>query len=63
MEKAIAVHRSFEEAARAEKEYYRALTPRERLEILLELNARWPRRDDAAPPEGLARVYRIAKLS
>ena len=63
MQKTITVLRSFEDADRAEKEYYRRLTPQERLEILLELNARWLRRDDAEPSEGLARVYRIAKLS
>jgi hypothetical protein len=62
MQKKIAVLRSFEEADRAEKEYYRGLTPLQRLEILLELNARWPRKDDAEAPEGLARVYRIVKL-
>jgi hypothetical protein len=63
MDKKIAILNSFEEAARADKEYYRSLSPRERLAILLELNRRWPMRNDGEASERLTRVYRIAKLS
>jgi len=37
MEKRIAVFQSHEEAERADRAYYRSLTPERRLEILLEL--------------------------
>ena len=63
MNKTVSVLRSFQEADQADKEYYRSLTPQERLAILLELNHRWLQTDDAETTEGLARVYRIAKLS
>ena len=63
MEKKITVLNSFEEADRADKEYYRSLSPRERLAILLELNRRWLMRNDGETSERLARVYRIAKLA
>jgi hypothetical protein len=62
MEKAVKVLKSFEEADRAEREYYQSLTPHQRLEILLELNSRWPRGGDDETREGLARVYRIVKF-
>ena len=63
MDKKIVILDSFAEAERADKEYYRSLSPKERLAILLELNRRWPIRDDAETSERLARVYRIAKLA
>jgi hypothetical protein len=63
MEKSIAVLDSFEEADRLDREYYQGLTPNERVEILLELNQRWPVRTDAATEQRLARVYRITELS
>ena len=37
MEKALAKFRSFEEAERADRDFYKKLTPQERLAILLEL--------------------------
>jgi hypothetical protein len=61
MEKVVKVLKSFEESDRADREYYHSLTPHERLEILLELNSRWPRSGDDETREGLARVYRIVK--
>jgi hypothetical protein len=62
VEKVAFVARSFEEAERADREYYQGLTPLQRLEILLELNRRWPKDDHAADSERLARVYRIIKF-
>lgn len=52
---------SHDEAAQADREYYRRLTPARRLEILLEL-LEWHRPDADGAPQGLQRVYRIAKL-
>jgi hypothetical protein len=62
MEKVVHIARSFEEADRADREYYRRLTPVQRVEILLELNRRWPRDEHGPDPERLERVYRIIKL-
>jgi hypothetical protein len=53
--------RSFEEAERADVAYYRALTPSQRLAILLELVREGQSRDEVEP--GLARVYRIVELA
>jgi hypothetical protein len=61
MDKVVKVSRSFDEADRADKAYYRSLTPQERLQILLELNSRWPTDDHAEAPERLERVYRVIK--
>ena len=62
MQKAAAIKMSFEEADRADKEYYQRLTPHERLEILLELNRRWRMSHHAEAADRPARVYRIVKL-
>jgi hypothetical protein len=62
MEKVVHISRSFEESDRADRAYYRALSPQQRLEILFELNSRWPANGDHEAPEGLERVYRIVKL-
>lgn len=61
MEKKIQKFSSFEEAEKAEREYYRSLTPQQRIEILLELIARYRSNDESS--ERLERVYRIAKLA
>ena len=61
MEKIVRIHRSFEESDRSDKKYYQSLNPRQRLEILLELNQRWPVPQDAEATQRLARVYRIIK--
>lgn len=53
--------RTHEEAEKATREFYRRLTPAERLEILFQLRAFVHKEDDAAS-EGLARVYRITQL-
>jgi hypothetical protein len=63
MEKVVKISRSFEECDRADRAFYRSLTPLERLEILLELNRRWPANGDAEASQRLERVYRIIKLS
>jgi hypothetical protein len=39
MQKSIQVFHSFAEAEKANKEYYRSLSPAKRIEILLELRA------------------------
>jgi hypothetical protein len=61
MEPVVAKFRTHREAEEATLEYYRRLSPAERLEILFQLRASVHKEDDAAS-EGLARVYRIAQL-
>ena len=56
MEKTVAKFRSFEEAEKADRDFYRKLTPQERLDILLEVLTH-------APEQRLERVVRIAKLT
>jgi len=61
MKKTIRVFHSFAEAEQADREYYRSLTPEQRLDILLDLDAqRWDSPDEAA--KGFERVYRITQL-
>jgi len=59
MEKAARVFHSFAEADQADSDYYRSLTPEQRLAILFELVK-------SQQPDGteqrLERVYRIIKL-
>jgi len=62
MEKKIQVFQSFEDADKADKEYYHSLTPQQRLQILYELNSRWPG-NDGSSIRRLERVYRIIKLT
>jgi len=61
MQDRVAKFRSFEEGEKANLEYYRRLSPAERLEILFQLRAAAHKEDDATPRR-LARVYRIVKL-
>jgi hypothetical protein len=63
MEKVVKVVKSFEESDRSYREYYQSLTPHQRLEMLWELNGRWPRSRDDEASEGLERVYQIVKFS
>jgi len=63
MDKKITILDSFAEAAQSDKAYYRSLSPKERLAILLELNRRWPIKNDIEASERVARVYRITKLA
>jgi len=57
----VAKFRTFREAEEATREYYRKLSPAERLEILFQLRA-LARKEGDAPSGGLARVYRITQL-
>ena len=61
MERRVAVFDSFAEADRADVEYYAALRPEERLEILFQLRA-MARKESDATSGRLARVYRITEL-
>jgi hypothetical protein len=63
MDKVVVVSRSFKEADRADTAYYRSLTPHRRLEILFELNRRYPRKDQDESSSRLQRVYRIIKFA
>lgn len=60
MEKTIRIFKSHAEAEAADIEYYRSLTPQERLKILCELVARYEGADYGAPGR-LERVYRVVK--
>ncbi len=53
--------RTFREADAATRDYYRRLSPAERLEILFQLRAMAHKETDATSGR-LARVYRIAQL-
>jgi hypothetical protein len=57
VEKVLKVVRSFEESDRADRAYHQSLTPRQRLEILWELNSRRPRSGAYETSEELERVY------
>lgn len=57
----IAKFRTFREAEAATRDYYRRLSPAERLEILFQLRTMAQKGSDA-PSGGVARVYRIAQL-
>ena len=62
MKKTIRVFKSFAEAENADKEYYRALTPAQRVALLLILRDQYsPYPDDIT--EGFKRVYRVTKRS
>jgi hypothetical protein len=63
MDKVVSVHKSFEEAARADKAYSKSLSPEERVDILLELRRRTWADEDAETGPRLERVYRIIKFS
>jgi hypothetical protein len=62
MDKVISVFNSFAESDEADKNYYRRLSPEERLQILVALDRRWPINDNARPSQGFERVYRIIKF-
>jgi hypothetical protein len=62
MDKVVSVSTSFAEADRRDKAYYQSLSPLQRLEILFELNRRWPANDNVDDPQRVERVYRIIKL-
>ena len=58
MEKVVRKFRTFEDAERADREYYASLTPDERMAILLEL----VQREHGDASKGLERVYRVVEL-
>jgi hypothetical protein len=62
MEKVVYIAQSFEEAEQHERDYYRSLTPEQRLQILMELNRRQPGFQDSHAPARLPRVYRITQF-
>jgi len=71
MEAIVAKFRTFREAEEATREYYRRLSPAERLEILFQLRTIAHKevahkdvthKEDDAASGRLARVYRIAQL-
>lgn len=63
MEKTIKVFNSFTEADEADKRFYRSLSPRQRMDILLTLIAQRQIAQAHEATEGFKRVYRIIKLS
>ncbi len=56
MEKKVVKFRSFEEAEKADRDFYDKLTPQARLEILLELL-------NHGPEQRLERTYRVTKFA
>ncbi len=61
MKPVVAKFRTFDEAEAATRDYYRRLSPAERLEILFELRAMAHKEENAVTGR-LARVYRIVEL-
>ena len=60
MEKVVRIFHSQEEADEADREFYRSLTPQQRMDIFVELQENtWPWGNGAE--QGLARVYRVVK--
>ena len=55
MEKTVAKFRDFSEAEKSDREFYRKLSGRERLDILLQLSKH-------EPEPRFERVYRVVKL-
>lgn len=62
MQKVLKVFNSFEEADRADDEYYASLSPQERVDILLDLVAAY-RESLGETGQRLERVYRVVELS
>lgn len=60
MERVVAKHRSFKEAADADLDFYHSLSGQKKLELLLDLIQQGKSSDEAA--KGFKRVYRIVKL-
>lgn len=62
MQRVVRKFHGFTESAESDRAYYQSLTPQQRLDILLDLLARYKdSRDETA--ERLERVYRVTKLS
>jgi hypothetical protein len=62
MERVVVKHASFEAAQKADRDFYRRLTPQQRIEILLELIERERERLGPAGQE-FVRVCRIVKFA
>ena len=60
MQRVVRIFDSFEDADRADREYYASLTPQQRLELLLDLIQ--ANTDDDENQQGFARVHRIVEL-
>jgi predicted Fe-S protein YdhL (DUF1289 family) len=60
MERVIRTFNSFEEAKKAEIEYWKSLEPRKKLEILEEIRLRYMELTGEGK-QGFQRVYRIVK--
>ena len=61
MKRIVRKFTSFRDSERADRDYYLNLTPEQRIEILLELVARY-REDHHDASEGFKRVYRVVEL-
>lgn len=61
MDKIVKKFSSFEEAEKADYEFYRNLTPDERLSIFCDLLSLVTEKDESTSP-GMERVFRIARL-
>ncbi len=62
MKKIVRIFKSSAEAENSDREYYRTLTPAQRIEMLLILRDQYrPYPNDAT--EGFKRVYRVIKRS
>jgi hypothetical protein len=62
MERVVRKFSSHAQSDRADREYYLSLTPQQRMEIMLELVARYRESFGDEAAQGLKRVYRIVKL-
>lgn len=62
MEKVVRKFKSHAESDQADREYYMSLTPGQRMDIMLELIARYKESFGDEARQGLKRVYRITKL-
>ena len=62
LDRTVAKFSSHEQAAQADREYYRSLTPQQRVDLVLELMENSRKEGDAAA-ERFERVYRVVKLS
>lgn len=61
MKKVVRKFASHAESEKADREYYRSLSPQQRLDILLEIIAAH-REETGEASEGFKRVYRVTQL-
>jgi len=62
MDKVLKIFRSFDDAERADDEYYASLSPQERVDLLLDMIAAY-RESLGETEQRLERVYRVVELS